>query len=190
MSKLICLLFILFGAHYSNGEQLIKIGRASVNEWFSAKVEPKMFNLSLERTDQYEYRFSLKHRPDLPSWMRFMYSTEYGAGYLYGTPPERFSGREVLFDMLALNKLNYETTHFVLALSITRSIGYHKNAVQMKIDNLNWVHLMDPGRVENLKNIFRQDLWPESKNDLHISLMESAIEMGGRVPLRPQQREG
>lgn len=161
-----------------------------MNEWFSAKIEPKMFNLSLERADQYEYRFSLQHRPDLPSWMRFMYSTEYGAGYLYGTPPEKSSGREVLFDMLALNKLNYETTHFVLALAITRSIGYHKNTVQMKIDNLNWVHLMDPGRVENLKNIFRQDLWPESKNDLHISLMESAIEMGGRVPLRPQQREG
>lgn len=60
----------------------------------------------------------------------------------------------------------------------------------MKIDNLNWVHLTDPGRVENLKNIFRLDLWPESKNDLHISFMESAVNMGGRVPLQPQQKEG
>lgn len=60
----------------------------------------------------------------------------------------------------------------------------------MKIDNLNWVNFMDPGRVENLKNIFQNDLWPESNKDLHIMFMESAIKMGGRVPLRPQQKEG
>jgi hypothetical protein len=50
--------------------------------------------------------------------------------------------------------------------------------------------MMDAGRVENLKNIFRNDLWPESKNDLEVSFMESAIKMGGRLPLRPQQKEG
>lgn len=60
----------------------------------------------------------------------------------------------------------------------------------MKIDNLNWVHLMDPGRVENLKNIFKQDLWPESRSDLHLSFMESAVAMGGRLPLPPNQPEG
>lgn len=49
---------------------------------------------------------------------------------------------------------------------------------------------MDPGRVENLKNIFKHDLWPESKSDLHLSFMESAIAMGGRRPLRSTQREG
>lgn len=36
----------------------------------------------------------------------------------------------------------------------------------------------------------RNDLWPESKKDLHIVFMESAIKMGGRNPLRPQQKEG
>lgn len=92
--------------------------------------------------------------------------------------------------MIALNKLNYHAKTFVLSLYIARKTTYAVNTVQMKIDNLNWVHLTDPGRVENLKNIFRNDLWPESKNDLHISFMESAIKMGGRVPLQPQQREG
>lgn len=80
--------------------------------------------------------------------------------------------------------------HVVCTLTIVRKTTYAVNTVQMKIDNLNWVHLTDPGRVENLKNIFRLDLWPESKNDLHISFMESAIKMGGRVPLTPQQKEG
>ena len=49
---------------------------------------------------------------------------------------------------------------------------------------------MDQGRVENLKNIFRNDLWPESKEDLEIIFMESAIKMGARVPMKPAQREG
>lgn len=93
-------------------------------------------------------------------------------------------------DVLALNKLNYRIQHAVLSLFIVRKTTYAVNTVQMKIDNLNWVHLTDPGRVENLKNIFRHDLWPESKNDLHISFMESAIKMGGRVPAQPQQKEG
>lgn len=92
--------------------------------------------------------------------------------------------------MVALNKLNHRIQHAVLTLHIAYKTTYSVNTVQMKIDNLNWVHLTDPGRVENLKNIFRIDLWPESKNDLHISFMESAIKMGGRVPVQPQQKEG
>lgn len=89
-----------------------------------------------------------------------------------------------------MNKLNYKIQHAVLSLFIARKTTYAVNTVQMKIDNLNWVHLTDPGRVENLKNIFRLDLWPESKNDIHISFMESSIKMGGRVPVQPQQKEG
>lgn len=93
-------------------------------------------------------------------------------------------------DVIALNKLNYKIQHAVLSLYIARKTTYAVNTIQMKVDNLNWVHLTDPGRVENLKNIFRLDLWPESKNDLHISFMESAVKMGGRVPVQPQQKEG
>lgn len=96
----------------------------------------------------------------------------------------------MFLDVVALNKLNYRIQHAVLSLHIAHKTTYAVNTVQMKIDNLNWVHLTDPGRVENLKNIFRIDLWPESKNDLHISFMESAIKMGGRVPVQPQQKEG
>lgn len=92
--------------------------------------------------------------------------------------------------MVAINRFNYNIQHAVLSLDIVRKTTYAVNTVQMKIDNLNWVHLTDPGRVENLKNIFRRDLWPECKNDLHISFMESAIKMGGRVPIQPQQKEG
>lgn len=82
---------------FSNGEILVSLGNVNVNEWFSKKIEPKMFNSTLEQSDQFEYRFSLKSYPDLPSWLRFMYSTEYNSGFLYGTPPEKLGGHEVSF---------------------------------------------------------------------------------------------
>lgn len=92
--------------------------------------------------------------------------------------------------MIALNKRTYGITHAIVSLYIVHKTSYALNTVEMKIDNLNWVHLTDPGRVENLKNIFRMDLWPQSKNDIHISFMESVVKMGGRAPLQPNQNEG
>lgn len=62
---------------------------------------------------------------------------------------------QVSFDVVALNKATYETKRAVLSLFILRKRGSGSNSIHMKIDNLNWVHLMDPGRVENLKNIFK-----------------------------------
>lgn len=97
---------------------------------------------------------------------------------------------QIQLDMIAIDKRSYEITHAVLSLYIVHKTSYAFNTIEMKIDNLNWIHLTDPGRVENLKNIFRADLWPESKNDLHISFMESVVKMGGRIPLQPNQKEG
>lgn len=73
----------------------LKLGRIYVSELFSTKIEPQMFNWTFGQPNQFQYRASLKGYPDLPSWMRYMYSTEYYAGYLYGTPPPHISGREV-----------------------------------------------------------------------------------------------
>lgn len=72
-----------------------KAETAYVSEMFSTKIEPKMFNWTFGRPEQFQYRASLKGYPDLPSWMRYMYSSEYYAGYLYGTPPMSYAGREV-----------------------------------------------------------------------------------------------
>lgn len=164
--------------------------QANVGELFTYKVEPQLFNWTHQViSEQFRYRPSLKDYPDLPSWMRYMYSHEYHAGFLYGTPPESTAGKDVNLDVIALNRQNYETRRVVIQLFVVNKFPT-PNIVQMKIDNLNWVHLMDPGRVENLRNIFRKDLWPNSKEDLSVVFMESAVNMGGRLPLRPQQREG
>lgn len=89
------LVIICFLFSFGNGEILVSLGTVNVNEWFSIKIEPKMFNLTTEHPNQFEYRFSLKNYPDLPSWLRFMYSTEYNSGFLYGTPPETLGGYDV-----------------------------------------------------------------------------------------------
>ncbi|KAL7741123.1 hypothetical protein ACLKA6_018152 [Drosophila palustris] len=164
--------------------------QANVGELFTYKIEPQLFNWTHQViSEQFRYRPSLQNYPDLPSWMRYMYSHEYHAGFLYGTPPISAAGKSLSLDVVALNRQNYETRQMVISMFVAHKF-ITPNVVQMKIDNLNWVHLMDPGRVENLRNIFRKDLWPGSKEDLSVVFMESAVNMGGRLPLRPQQREG
>ncbi|XP_058453341.1 epsilon-sarcoglycan isoform X2 [Malaya genurostris] len=161
-----------------------------VSELFSLRIEPRMFNWTFQGlTEQFLYRPSLEGYPDLPSWVRYMYSNEYHSGFLYGTPPEKTADSKVPLEIIALNKQSYETKRIVLILTVHRKLP-PRNVIQMKIDNLNWVHMMDPGRIENLKNIFRNDLWQESRSDLHIIFMDSAVKLGARVPLKPQQREG
>lgn len=141
----------------------INLGRAYVSELFTTKIEAQLFNWTFGQPEQFQYRVSLKGYPDLPGWMRYMYSTEYMAGYLYGTPPPQIVGKHVHIDVVALNKLNYETKRLTMSLFVTARSNHSArsspppvvNTVHLKIDNLNWVHLMDPGRVENLKNIFK-----------------------------------
>lgn len=88
----LCLIYIF---SVTNAQDIIPLGHTNVNEWFSKRIEPKLFNLTSVQSDQIEYRFSLRNHPDLPPWLRFMYSPEYDAGFLYGTPPERLSGLQV-----------------------------------------------------------------------------------------------
>ncbi|XP_033249962.1 epsilon-sarcoglycan isoform X1 [Drosophila miranda] len=164
--------------------------QANVGELFTYKIEPHLFNWTHQViSEQFSYRPTMRNYPDLPTWMRYEYSHEYHAGFLYGTPPETEAGKALSIEVIALNRQNFETRITDLAMSVCQKFPT-PNVVQMKIDNLNWVHLMDPGRVENLRNIFRKDLWPSSKEDLSVVFMESAVNMGGRLPLRPQQREG
>lgn len=112
MSNQFLFLRILALLALTNAESSIPLGQVNVNEWFSKKIDAKLFNLTIEQPDQYEYQFSLKNYPDLPSWMRFMYSTEYQSGYLYGTPPEKLGDRKVsesfflIFPNLILTFLN------------------------------------------------------------------------------------
>lgn len=125
----------------------------------------------------------------MPSWMNFQFSKERNLGYIYGSPTSDYANKKFEVEIVGLNKQTYETRRVIIPFEIVdKPIPASK--IEMKITNLNWVHLTDLGRVENLKGIFTNDLWPESAADLNIIFMESAVRLGSRVPLKPQNREG
>lgn len=131
----------------------------------------------------------MRGKPNLPSWMNFQFSKERNLGYIYGSPTSDYANKMFDIEIIGLNKQNYETRRIIVPFEII-SKPAPANKIEMKITNLNWVHLTDLGRVENLKGIFTNDLWPDSAADLNIIFMESAIRLGSRVPLKPQNREG
>lgn len=121
--------------------------------------------------------------------MSFQFSKERNLGYIYGSPTSEYANRKFEIEIVGLNKQTYETRRIIIPFEVAEKTP-PANKIEMKITNLNWVHLTDLGRVENLKGIFTNDLWPESVKDLNIIFMESAIRLGSRVPLKPQNREG
>lgn len=131
----------------------------------------------------------MRGKPNLPSWMNFQFSRERNLGYIYGSPTSDYTNRKFDIEIVGLNKQTYETRRIIVPFEIVGKAP-PASKIEMKITNLNWVHLTDLGRVENLKGIFTNDLWPESAVDLNIIFMESAIRLGSRVPLKPQNREG
>jgi Sarcoglycan alpha/epsilon. len=60
----------------------------------------------------------------------------------------------------------------------------------MKIDNLNVEDMFDSYRLNRLLDVFRRELWHESKNDLYVTFLASAVHLGARHPLRPNEGEG
>lgn len=65
-----------------------------------------------------------------------------------------------------------------------------KHEVQMKIDNLNVEDMFDSYRLNRLLDVFRGELWRESKDDLYVTFLASAVHLGARHPLRPNEGEG
>lgn len=137
----------------------------------------------------HRYRPALRGKANLPSWMNFQFSKERNVGYLYGSPTADYANTKFDIEIVGLNKQTYETRKSIIHFEVVKK-SPPKAKIEMKITNLNWVHLTDLGRVENLKGIFTHDLWPESATDLNITFMESAVRLGSRVPLKPHNREG
>jgi alpha-sarcoglycan len=121
--------------------------------------------------------------------MNFQFSKERNLGYIYGSPTSDYANKKFDIEIVGLNKHTYEARRIIVPFEII-SKPPPASKIEMKITNMNWVHLTDMGRVENLKSIFTHDLWPESIADLGIIFMESAIRLGSRVPLKPSNREG
>lgn len=167
------------------------VHKLHVGVLFTAQIDHSIFNwTSNVATDKFQYRVSLKDHPDLPSFLRYKFSDERRVGYLYGSPTEQYANQAVELDVVGLNKQTYVTKTLRMILKIERSKKSLRNILQMKIDNLDWVNLMDPGRIADLKNVFRGELWPESALDLNVVFLDAAVNMGSRLPASPQLKEG
>lgn len=159
-------------------------------EVFAIPLDPPMFNWTYEGIeDQFVYQASLKGLPDLPSWINYIYSAQHHSGFLYGVPPTSHKGSFPL-EIIALNKRNYEPQMRILNIVISEKRNQAKFHVHLKIDNLNVVDMFDADRMEALKDIFRKQLWRESVSDLYLTFLGSAVELGARKPLNPNEGEG
>ena len=138
--------------------------------------------------DQYVYQPALLNAPDLPQWINYMYSEKHHVGYLYGVPPSK--DEKVTLEIVALNRKNYETRRHILSIIVSKKLNPAQYEVQLKIDNLNVEDMFEVERMDRLKNVFKQQLWTESVEDLYVTFLASAVKLGARLPLDPNDGEG
>ncbi|KAJ9585970.1 hypothetical protein L9F63_020384, partial [Diploptera punctata] len=154
---------------------------------FILPIEPGMFNWTLQGSiDQFSYRPSLLNAPDLPPWIHYIYSNRHQTGFLYGVPPPQHDSLEL--EIVGLNRKNYETRRRVVHMNVQEKEAKHE--VQLKIDNLNVEDMFDSYRLNRLLDVFRHKLWREGVNDLYVTFLASAVHLGARLPLRPNDGEG
>lgn len=97
---------------------------------------------------------------------------------------------KVPLQVVALNTKNYDTRIRYINIHISEKLNPAKFEVMMKIDNVNVDDIFDVEKMESLRDIFRKELWKDSENDLYVTYLESAIQLGARKPLDPDQEEG
>ena len=58
-----------------------------------------------------------------------------------------------------------------------------KYNIKLKIDNLNIEDVFDAHRLKSLKNLFKDQFWPQASSDLHMTNIASSLEVGYRHSL-------
>lgn len=161
-----------------------------MTEVFAIPIDPSTFNWTYEgNKNQFVYQAALFNSPDLPSWINYVFSDRNHYGYLFGVPP--VNHRSIIpLEVIGLNKKTYETRVEFLNIVITEKLNQARFEIHMKIDNLNVEDMFDVERMEALKNIFRKQLWKDSDSDLYVTFLNSAVELGARKPLNPNEGEG
>ncbi|CAH2059581.1 unnamed protein product, partial [Iphiclides podalirius] len=166
------------------------VNDAVETEMFAVPISPGLFNWTYQEFDeQYRFHASLKGKPELPPWLRYVYSGRHHAGFIFGTPP-RGTASPVTLEIIGLNRQDYETRRVLVTLRIHPKEDMARHEVELKIDNLNVEDLLDDHRMTRLKDILRTKLWTESRRDLYATFLSSAIDLGARLPLKPSDGEG
>nr|CAG4648616.1 EOG090X04W0 [Polyphemus pediculus] len=165
--------------------------KIQTDELFMLPLSPISFNLSTVdfESDYFSYAASLHNLPDLPIWIKITYNAVLKMAFLYGTPPSNLE-TEIELDLVASNLINFETPIRELTLEVVQKQDPARRQIQMKIHNLNVDDLMDDRKLSKLLDIFRNELWHESSEDIHLIKLHSALLVGGRHPVRLEDGEG
>ncbi|XP_066903971.1 epsilon-sarcoglycan isoform X2 [Halyomorpha halys] len=167
----------------SRGEEIF------TSKIFIKKIDPTFFNWTENSSVRgFKYRATLANNPDLPRWMSYLYSDRHRAGFIFGVPPVNQPNFKL--DIIGINKDTYESLHKTIHLNVTEKQDIARYEVHLKVDNLNVQDLFDSHRLQKLLNIFMDVLWKSSKNYLYVTFLASAVKLGARLPLIPQEGEG
>ncbi|KAI4462131.1 alpha-/epsilon-sarcoglycan family member [Holotrichia oblita] len=159
-----------------------------MTEVFEIVIDQTLFNWTYDNPTQFICQPSLSGAPDLPDWINYIYSDQRNVGYLYGVPPN--TPMEVTLDIIGLNRKNYKTEQRQLTITVVEKLNPAKYEVELKIDNLNVEDMFDVYRMDRLKDVFKKHLWNDSEEDLYMTYLASAIDLGARLPLNPKEGEG
>ena len=91
---------------------------------------------------------------------------------------------------MATNRDTFETGYLILSINSHKAKETPNHHVRLKIDNLNIEDVFDKRRSDRLLDLFRSRFWLEAAEDLHLTLADSALNLGGRRPLKPSIKDG
>ena len=77
-----------------------------------------------------------------------------------------------------------------VTVNVQRSHQHQNFGVRLKIDNLNLEDVFDKQRTDRILNLFRSRFWENASEDPHLTFVDSAINLGGRRPLKPTNKDG
>nr|CAG4640806.1 EOG090X04W0 [Eulimnadia texana] len=186
---LICLP-LLFHSLLLNNAFSLEINIQS-SELFIFPLNVKSMNISQsgeKQDDNFEYSASLAKLPDLPAWISYVYNSALKSGFLYGTPSDFESS--VKLDLVAFSRQTYEVFHKTLNVEVNQKPETARRLIKLKIHNLNVEDLMDVAVRKRLLEVFQNSMWPESSDDLHFVDLVSALQVGDRKPVNPNEKEG
>lgn len=67
--------------------------------------------------------------------------------------------------------------------------GEAKFQAEMKLLNMNVEDLFEGSRLRQIEDIFKDHLWKKSES-VYVTMVASAVDVGGRKPLNPRDKEG
>ncbi|XP_031456716.1 alpha-sarcoglycan [Phasianus colchicus] len=128
----------------------------------------------------------LLDHPDLPHWLRCAQREPHSSAFLYGSPTAAEVGTHII-EVLASNRLTYETVAQRLIVSITPSPDRDPPyQVEFLVGNHNVEELLPEAVQEQFVQAVSA-VWEH--DDVHIINITSALDRGGRVPLPIEGRK-